>query len=155
MTGASGNVGRLVVDGLRGSGVDVRALSRRRRGDLPEGVEGVVGDLGRPQSLEGALCGVDRVFLFPVPETAERVVEPRAAREHSGSGRVTTRPLSGSGHNGRRRRGSGGSVEEQGSEPGQAEDDRRPLDHTGVGGVLLPELAEGAAAHGGRGGDDP
>ncbi len=75
VTGASGNIGRLVVDGLREAGIEVRALSRRRRDDLPEGVEGVIGDLERPQSLEGALRGVDRVFLFPVPETAERVVD--------------------------------------------------------------------------------
>lgn len=87
VTGASGNVGRLVVEGLRGAGVEVRALSRRGRDDLPEGVEGAVGDLERPQTLEEALRGVDRVFLFPVPETADRVVD--MART-AGAARIVT-----------------------------------------------------------------
>lgn len=85
VTGASGNVGRLVVEGLRG--VEVRALSRRVRDDLPDGVEGVVGDLARPQSLEGVFEGVDRVYLFPVPDTAGRVVEMARA---AGVTRVVT-----------------------------------------------------------------
>lgn len=63
VTGAGGNIGRLVADGPRGSGAQVRALSRQRRNDLPDGVEGVAGDLERPRSLEEALRGVDRVFL--------------------------------------------------------------------------------------------
>ena len=87
VTGASGNVGRLVVRGLEGVGAEVRALSRNRRDDLPEGVEGVVGDLASPETLGDALKGVDRVFLFPVPETAERVVEKARA---AGVSRVVT-----------------------------------------------------------------
>lgn len=87
VTGASGNVGRLVLEGLEASGAEVRALSRRGRGDLPSGVEAVVGDLAEPESLEGAFHGVDRLFLFPVPETAERVVETARA---AGVERVVT-----------------------------------------------------------------
>nr|WP_017589135.1 NAD(P)H-binding protein [Nocardiopsis ganjiahuensis] len=87
MTGSSGNVGRLVLRGLVGSGAEVRALSRRGRDDLPEGVEGVVGDLGSPKTLGDALKGVDRVFLFPVPETAESVVERARA---AGVSRIVT-----------------------------------------------------------------
>ncbi|WP_431867573.1 NAD(P)H-binding protein [Nocardiopsis eucommiae] len=85
VTGASGHVGRLVVEGLEG--VEVRALSRRIRADLPVGVEGVVGDLSRPESLEGVFEGVDRVYLFPVPDTAERVVDMARA---AGVSRVVT-----------------------------------------------------------------
>lgn len=87
VTGASGNVGRLVLEGLGACGAEVRALSRRVRDGLPSGVEGVVGDLERPESLEGVFHGVDRLFLFPVPETAERVVEMARA---AGVERVVT-----------------------------------------------------------------
>ncbi|MEU3020418.1 NAD(P)H-binding protein [Nocardiopsis sp. NPDC007018] len=85
VTGASGNVGRLVVEGLQG--VEVHALSRRVRRDLPSGVRGVVGDLADPESLRGVFSGIDRLFLFPVPETVERVVEMACA---AGVSRVVT-----------------------------------------------------------------
>ncbi|MFH8983682.1 SDR family oxidoreductase [Streptomyces varsoviensis] len=75
MTGATGNVGGNVVRRLVGAGANVRALTRDPRGaGLPEGVHVVAGDLTRPSSLAEALEGVDRVFLFPVAETAREVV---------------------------------------------------------------------------------
>ncbi|WP_242454119.1 NAD(P)H-binding protein [Bailinhaonella thermotolerans] len=64
MTGATGNVGRLVADRLRAAGVAVRALVRDpARAGLPEGVEVAEGDLTRPDTVAGALAGVDSVFL--------------------------------------------------------------------------------------------
>lgn len=57
--GATGNIGRHVVTGLRDRGVAVRALSR-----TPGGVEVVTGDLTRPDTLHTALSGVDAVFLL-------------------------------------------------------------------------------------------
>ncbi|GAA4609701.1 NAD(P)H-binding protein [Actinoallomurus liliacearum] len=64
ITGATGNVGRHLVTRLSASGVRVRALTRDpEAAGLPAGVETVAGDLGRPESLEAALEGVDSVFL--------------------------------------------------------------------------------------------
>jgi len=70
VTGATGNVGRHVVDGLVAAGSDVRALTRTpARARLPDGVDAVRGDLLEPGSLD--LDGVDRVFLvWPGPSAA-------------------------------------------------------------------------------------
>jgi uncharacterized protein YbjT (DUF2867 family) len=77
ITGATGNVGRYLVEQLLAQRVNVRALTRRRPADagLPAGVEIVRGDLEAPDTLGTAFEGVDRMFLFPVAETAEAVVE--------------------------------------------------------------------------------
>jgi uncharacterized protein YbjT (DUF2867 family)/ketosteroid isomerase-like protein len=56
--GATGNIGRHVVTGLRDRGAAVRALSRLAGDDV------VTGDLTRPETLHGALSGVDSVFLL-------------------------------------------------------------------------------------------
>jgi uncharacterized protein YbjT (DUF2867 family) len=80
VTGATGNVGRLVVEGLAEAGERVRALSRTPRADLfPAGVEVARGDLTRPATLADALDGVERLYLFPVAATAREVVD-RATR---------------------------------------------------------------------------
>lgn len=80
VTGATGNVGRHVVAQLLEAGQPVRALTRRpATANLPEGVEVVAGDLTKPEGLRSAFEGVDRLFLFPVAETAGEVV--RMARE--------------------------------------------------------------------------
>lgn len=74
VTGATGHVGRHVVEGLVEAGEQVRALTRDpAKARFPEGVEVVQGDLAEPGSVDFA--GVDRLFLFPVPETAKAVVE--------------------------------------------------------------------------------
>lgn len=81
VTGATGNVGRLVVDELLAAGAtDVRALTNNpARADLPPAVEVVQGYLGRPHSVAPALEGVDRMYLAPVPETASEVMALAAA----------------------------------------------------------------------------
>ncbi|MFJ2609253.1 NAD(P)H-binding protein [Streptomyces sp. NPDC091279] len=72
VTGATGNVGRHVVAGLLEAGERVRAMTRSpEKASLPEGVETVRGDLADPASLDAALAGVDRAYLFPLPGTAE------------------------------------------------------------------------------------
>jgi len=64
--GATGNVGRPTVAGLLAKGESVRALSRSEENlaSLPDGVEGVIGDLETGNGLEAACTGVDRLFLI-------------------------------------------------------------------------------------------
>ncbi|MGI5184329.1 SDR family oxidoreductase [Dactylosporangium sp. CA-152071] len=76
VTGATGNVGRLVVRRLAAQGARVRALTRSPgTARFPDGVEVLGGDLDDPASLTGALRGVSRMYLFPVARTARDVVE--------------------------------------------------------------------------------
>jgi uncharacterized protein YbjT (DUF2867 family) len=64
VTGATGRIGRLVVNELLRAGVPVRALTRRpENAALPDGVEVVGGDFTAPESLDAALLGVGPVFL--------------------------------------------------------------------------------------------
>ncbi|WP_181970489.1 NAD(P)H-binding protein [Kitasatospora xanthocidica] len=83
VTGATGRIGRGVVDELFTAGVPVRALTRRPEAaaTLPPGVDVVTGDLTVPASLDGALRGVGAVFLLwtAPPPTAAAVVERLAA----------------------------------------------------------------------------
>ncbi|MEU7375375.1 NAD(P)H-binding protein [Streptomyces albidoflavus] len=68
VTGATGNVGRNVVELLLAAGVPVRATSRSpETAGLPAGVDVRAGDLDDPGSFGDALSGVERLFLFPHP----------------------------------------------------------------------------------------
>ena len=79
VTGATGRVGRAVVDLLIDAGVPVRALTHRSEAaaTLPADVEVVTGDLTVPESLDAGLRGVSAVFLVwtAPPATAPAVVE--------------------------------------------------------------------------------
>src|SRR5262245_65379718 len=79
VTGATGRVGRGVVDLLIDSGVPVRTLTHRPEAaaTLPADVEDVTGDLTAPESLDAGLRGVGAVFLVWAvpPATAPAVVE--------------------------------------------------------------------------------
>jgi uncharacterized protein YbjT (DUF2867 family) len=77
VTGATGRVGRGVVDLLIDAGVPVRALMHRSEAALPAGVEVVTGDLTVPESLDAALRGAGAVFLVwtAPPATAPAVIE--------------------------------------------------------------------------------
>ena len=84
VTGATGRVGRVVVDRLVDAGVPVRALTRRPEAAaamLPGNVEVVAGDLTVPESLDAALRGVGAVFLVWTvpPATAPAVIGRLAA----------------------------------------------------------------------------
>ena len=76
VTGATGNIGRMVVDHLLARGADdVRALTvDPRRAALPDRVAAVRGSLRRPQTLPAAFEGVRRVYLAPTPDTVEQVL---------------------------------------------------------------------------------
>jgi uncharacterized protein YbjT (DUF2867 family) len=76
VTGATGSVGRLVVDELVAAGVPVRALTvDPARASLPAEAEVVVGSLARPSTLPVALKGVDAVYLAPMARTVRRFCE--------------------------------------------------------------------------------
>jgi len=64
--GATGNVGRPTVAGLLAKGEAVRALSRSAENlaALPDGVDGIIGDLETASGLDAACAGVDRLFLI-------------------------------------------------------------------------------------------
>jgi uncharacterized protein YbjT (DUF2867 family) len=82
VTGATGRVGRAVIDLLVGAGVPVRALTRGSEpAALPANVEVVTGDLTVPDSLDVALRGAGTVFLVwtAPPATAPAVIERLAA----------------------------------------------------------------------------
>lgn len=65
VTGATGRVGRHVVQGLLEAGATVRALVRNpQAAELPAPVEVVQGDLYDPGLVEAAAVGVDAVFLL-------------------------------------------------------------------------------------------
>ncbi len=84
VTGATGRVGRGVVDLLIDAGVPVRALTHRSEAapTLPANVEVVTGDLTVPESLDAGLRGVSAVFLgwTAGPRTAPAVIERLATR---------------------------------------------------------------------------
>jgi uncharacterized protein YbjT (DUF2867 family) len=68
VTGATGTVGREVVDQLLAAGAEVRATTRAPdTAHLPAGVDVQRVDLREPATLAGAFDGVDRAYLFPVP----------------------------------------------------------------------------------------
>lgn len=87
VTGATGRIGRLVVDELRREGgrkaAPIRALTRQpQRATLPAGVEVVTGDFTAPASLASALEGVTTLFLvWTAPLASARdVIERLASR---------------------------------------------------------------------------
>ena len=114
VTGASGHLGRLVVQELLARGVpasDVVAIVRTRgkAADLADrGVQVRAADYSRPQTLGAALAGVQRLLLVSSSEQGQRVAHHtnviQAAKE-AGVSRVvytsmlnaddTTNPLAG------------------------------------------------------------
>lgn len=66
ITGATGTVGRPLVDLLHTTGAPVRAVTRDARAAvLPAGVDVVVGDPSQPAAMAGFLDGVTALFLHP------------------------------------------------------------------------------------------
>ena len=70
VTGATGNVGSMLIPSLTNLGAEVRALTRdesKAKGLRDAGVEVVVGDLEKPDTLDAAFRGVDKVLLITPP----------------------------------------------------------------------------------------
>jgi uncharacterized protein YbjT (DUF2867 family) len=77
VTGATGNIGRRIVDHLIDMGAnDIRALTKNpAKANLPDGVTAVTGYLGDPESLPAAFEGVERMYLAPLPKTLDTTLE--------------------------------------------------------------------------------
>ncbi|WP_431905097.1 NAD(P)H-binding protein [Amycolatopsis thermoflava] len=67
VTGATGNVGRPLVQALARTGEPVTAVSRKEA-DLPAGVRHVRADLVEPETLKPALDGARTLFLLTSPD---------------------------------------------------------------------------------------
>jgi uncharacterized protein YbjT (DUF2867 family) len=94
ITGPTGNVGSALLNHLGSTDADLRVLTRdesKAQGMRDRGVEVVVGDFLRPETLRPALEGVSTVFLLTpihpeqVPQ-ASNVIE--AAKESGGDPRI-------------------------------------------------------------------
>jgi uncharacterized protein YbjT (DUF2867 family) len=64
VTGATGFIGRRLVNKLLADDYPVRCLSRRTQSDLPAGVEAAVADLLEPESLTYTLNGIDTAYYL-------------------------------------------------------------------------------------------
>ena len=70
VTGATGNVGSVLIPNLTDLGADVRALVRdesKAQGLKNAGIEVVIGNLEKPNTLDAAFRGVDKVLLITPP----------------------------------------------------------------------------------------
>jgi len=85
VTGATGNVGRNVVEQLVNRGADVRALARDpSKAKFPAGVDVVKGDLLDVDSLRSAFSGVSTLFLLNgvvADEYTQALIALNVARE--------------------------------------------------------------------------
>lgn len=88
VTGATGNLGSGLIPALRGAGAEVRALVRdesKAQALRDQGVEVVIGDFDKPETLAAAFSGVDKVFLLTsgnpdaVKQASNAIAAARAA----------------------------------------------------------------------------
>jgi uncharacterized protein YbjT (DUF2867 family) len=94
VAGATGRVGRPLVEQLAAAGHQVRALTRNpANANFPAGVEAVAGDLTAPATLASALEGVDSLHLinfdgatYAPLQTGQEII---ALAEKAGVKRVT------------------------------------------------------------------
>jgi uncharacterized protein YbjT (DUF2867 family) len=94
--GGTGKVGTALVEELVRRDVDVRALSRSGGPAGRPGVEGVVGDLSRPETLAPAFAGVDRCYLLTplAREETEMGLHALAAAQAAGVERIVFQSVS-------------------------------------------------------------
>lgn len=101
VTGATGNTGSGLVPALRGAGVDVRALVRDESKAQPlkdMGVEVVVGDLDRPETIGPAVEGVEKIYLLTWngPTQAQQAENVIKAAKQAGKPHLVRHSMSGS-----------------------------------------------------------
>ena len=79
VTGATGNVGRDLVDQLIAKGLRVRALTRNPdKANLPEQADVVSGDLGNSDALPALLAGIDKAFMLIGPDNGTEFAKAAA-----------------------------------------------------------------------------
>ncbi|WP_280429605.1 SDR family oxidoreductase, partial [Nocardia brasiliensis] len=84
VTGATGTVGRALIEQLLAAGEQVRAVTRRpESARLPAAVEVVRAELGDAAAVSAAMRDVDRVFLL---STGPAIPEHDAAVAGAGGG---------------------------------------------------------------------
>src|SRR5258706_4209093 len=93
VTGASGNVGREVVNLLLASGEEVMAVTRNpAAAALPDGALVVAGDPSHPQTLTSVLRDVEAIFISPRalggPTAADETAELLKLAAEQGAPRV-------------------------------------------------------------------
>ena len=89
VTGATGNVGSLLIPDLIAMGADVRALVRdesKAQGLIDAGVEVIIGDLDKPDTLDAAFRGVDKVFLITPPNPNQVIQTGNGSRSRQAHG---------------------------------------------------------------------
>src|SRR5215469_11337521 len=89
ITGASGNVGREVVKQALAVGLKIRATfqSPDIAARAPSGLEGVIMDYAKPETIRPALHGVEKIFLVGPPVRDLPAMEANLIKEVCGAGR--------------------------------------------------------------------
>jgi uncharacterized protein YbjT (DUF2867 family) len=89
ITGASGNVGREVVKQALAVGLKIRAAfqSPAVAAKAPAGLEGVIMDYAKPETIRPALQGVDKIFLVGPPVRDLPAFEANFVKEVRAAGR--------------------------------------------------------------------
>jgi uncharacterized protein YbjT (DUF2867 family) len=89
ITGASGNVGREVVKQALAVGLKIRATfqSPAVAAKAPAGLEGVIMDYAKPETIRAALHGVEKIFLVGPPVRDLPALEANFVKEVRAAGR--------------------------------------------------------------------
>jgi uncharacterized protein YbjT (DUF2867 family) len=89
ITGANGNVGREVVRQALSVGLMIRACfqSAEIAAKAPAGLDGVVMDYTKPETIRPALDGAEKIFLVGPPTRELSALEARFIKEVRASGR--------------------------------------------------------------------
>jgi len=89
ITGASGNVGREVVKQALAVGLQIRATfqSPAVAAKAPAGLEGVIMDYAKPETIRPALHGIDKIFLVGPPVRDLPALEANFVKEVRAAGR--------------------------------------------------------------------
>jgi uncharacterized protein YbjT (DUF2867 family) len=91
--GATGGIGGEVCRLLKKAGTSFRAMARKQEQIdrfRKDGVDAVLGDLDRPETLTAAMAGIDTLFLVTAPTPAQVAQETAAidAAKRAGIGRI-------------------------------------------------------------------
>jgi uncharacterized protein YbjT (DUF2867 family) len=90
ITGASGNVGREVVKQALAVGLKIRATfqSAAVAAQAPEGLQGVIMDYSKPETIRAAVHGVEKIFLVGPPTQELPQLEANLVKEVRAAGRT-------------------------------------------------------------------